>query len=220
MFRNKCIGWHGKQHWENGKDAQFAVFTIWRSETPKMKLREEKQLTIYDPLGLPSRIVISFRQYANRNPNRRRFRSGLLGLRRTSTSLIFQLLVFFFENTCHGWLAQSSSENSQSCHSKPSSMNGLEAMKIRQVITENASSLHGWIKCFECILHISYRLDIKKWSVDAPKPVFETTNDGNTAGAFFWNPVMASAITKIDEILIRKLLTTKASDMRLTHRKV
>ncbi|GFY53061.1 hypothetical protein TNIN_440222 [Trichonephila inaurata madagascariensis] len=52
-------------------------------------------------------------------------------------------------------------------------------------------------------------------SVDAPKPGFGTINGGNTAGAFFWNPVIASSITRIGEILIRKLhvvLTTKACD--------
>lgn len=25
------------------------------------------------------------------------------------------------------------------------------------------STLHAWIRCFECLLHISYKLDIKKW---------------------------------------------------------
>ncbi|GFS37575.1 hypothetical protein TNIN_312081 [Trichonephila inaurata madagascariensis] len=54
-------------------------------------------------------------------------------------------------------------------------------------------------------------------SVDAPKPGFGTINGGNTAGAFFWNPVIASSITRIGEILIRKLhvvLTTKACGTR------
>ncbi|GFY49396.1 hypothetical protein TNIN_313491 [Trichonephila inaurata madagascariensis] len=49
--------------------------------------------------------------------------------------------------------------------------------------------------------------------VDAPKPDFWAKNDGNTARAFFWNPVIASSITGIDEVLIRKLplvLTTIA----------
>ncbi|GFY64453.1 dna-mediated transposase [Trichonephila inaurata madagascariensis] len=41
--------------------------------------------------------------------------------------------------------------------------------------------------------------------VYAPKPGFGTTTDGNTARAFFLNPVIASSITKIDEMLIRKL---------------
>ncbi|GFQ78527.1 uncharacterized protein TNCT_258051 [Trichonephila clavata] len=110
------------------------------------------------------------------------------------------------------WQAPSSSQNS---HSKPRSMNDLEAMKTKQIVVENVklgiSSLHAWIKCFEGLLQISYRLDIKKLSVwkvdssvvdagikemqgkfrrqlellvDAPKPGFGTTNDGNTARVF------------------------------------
>ncbi|GFR29389.1 hypothetical protein TNCT_592631, partial [Trichonephila clavata] len=40
---------------------------------------------------------------------------------------------------------------------------------------------------------------------DAPKAGFGTSNDGNTARAFFRNPEIASSITGIDEILSRKL---------------
>jgi len=71
------------------------------------------------------------------------------------------------------------------------------------------STLHAWIRFFECLLHISYRLEVKKWQiqkqdrekvqqrkhliqekfhkemgllVDVPKPGgIGTTNDGNTA---------------------------------------
>ena len=75
------------------------------------------------------------------------------------------------------------------------------------------STLHAWIRFFECPLHISYRLEVKKWQirkqdrervqqrkhliqekfrkemgilVDVPKPGGnDTTNDGNTARRFF-----------------------------------
>ncbi|GFQ82590.1 hypothetical protein TNCT_729641 [Trichonephila clavata] len=40
--------------------------------------------------------------------------------------------------------------------------------------------------------------------VDAPKSDFGSTNDGNTARVF-WQLVIASLITEIDEILVRKL---------------
>lgn len=92
------------------------------------------------------------------------------------------------------------------------------------------SPLHCWIRCFECLLHISYRIDIKKWQVisktdkekvksrkeiiqlklrkqmglivDIPKQGSGTTNDGNTARRFFENPGVISMITNIDENLI------------------
>ena len=75
------------------------------------------------------------------------------------------------------------------------------------------STLHTWIRCFECLQHISYKLDIKKWHarsieektslkkrseevqlqfkiklgliVDKPKPGFGSSNDGNTSRCFF-----------------------------------
>ena len=68
---------------------------------------------------------------------------------------------------------------------------------------------------FECMLHISYRLDIKKWQVrsdedkssvqkrsedikkhmglivDKPKPGIGNANDGNTARRFFMKPELS-----------------------------
>lgn len=142
------------------------------------------------------------------------------------------------------WLAKSSSQNCHLCYATPSLMNNIQEVKARQVLAENVefgvSSLHAWIKCFECLLHISYRMDIKKWSVrnadkaafnvrkklvqerfrremgllvDIPKPGFGTTNDGNSARQFFRHPSIAAAITGIDEALIKRfhiVLTTIA----------
>lgn len=31
------------------------------------------------------------------------------------------------------------------------------------------SSFHAWIKVLECILHIAYRLDVKKWQIKQPE---------------------------------------------------
>ncbi|GFS57157.1 hypothetical protein TNIN_183401 [Trichonephila inaurata madagascariensis] len=60
-------------------------------------------------------------------------------------------------------------QTSPNSHSKPNSMNDLEALKTRQIIAENVklgiSSLHTWIKWFESLPHLSYRLDIKKLSM-------------------------------------------------------
>lgn len=98
------------------------------------------------------------------------------------------------------------------------------------------STLHAWIRCFEFILHIAYRLDFKEWRmakkehkqlglaqkhriqeefrqklgllVDIPKDGGSgTTNDGNTARKAFKNFRQFSAITKVDENLIRRLYT-------------
>jgi len=78
------------------------------------------------------------------------------------------------------------------------------------------SSLHAWIRFFECLIHVAYRLGFKKWQargndqemlkekkkekqtkfrqemgllIDQPRPGGSgTTNDGNTARRFFSNP--------------------------------
>lgn len=86
------------------------------------------------------------------------------------------------------------------------------------------SSLHSWIKCLECVLHIAYRLDVKKWKVkhvviverkkyiqnglrrelglliDVPKPGFGSTNDGDPA-TFFRNHQIVAHITGLNEDL-------------------
>ncbi|CAH1995253.1 unnamed protein product [Acanthoscelides obtectus] len=94
------------------------------------------------------------------------------------------------------------------------------------------STLHCWIRFFECLLHIGYRLPIKSWQirgpenkaiveankkriqaefranlsliVDKPKPGYGSSNDGNTARIFFHNPQTSSDITGVDRELIEK----------------
>lgn len=94
------------------------------------------------------------------------------------------------------------------------------------------STLHAWIRCFECLLHISYKLNIKKWQarsnedkadikvrsdeiklkfknemgliVDKPKPGFGSSNDGNTARRFFKNAEMSAQITGLDVEIIKQ----------------
>ena len=54
------------------------------------------------------------------------------------------------------------------CGAKPTQMNDWKNKK-RPINTFSLnfglSSLHAWIRIFECILHISYRLNIKKWRI-------------------------------------------------------
>lgn len=122
------------------------------------------------------------------------------------------------------------------CGASPKFMNDLD--RIYQRTSDEAqydyglSTLHAWIRCFECMLHIAYRLDIQKWQVsteadkdkfksaktriqnelrekmgllvDIPKPGYGTTNDGNTASRFFEHSALAASITQIDEDLIKR----------------
>ena len=85
------------------------------------------------------------------------------------------------------------------------------------------STLHAWIRFFECLLHVAYNLPLKTWQargeenkklyettkkvireklknqlgliVDKPKPGYGNSNDGNTARRFFENADVSSSIT-------------------------
>ncbi|KAK9753788.1 hypothetical protein QE152_g1751 [Popillia japonica] len=94
------------------------------------------------------------------------------------------------------------------------------------------SPLHARIRSFECLLRIAYRLEVNKWQirstddkqnvaerkksvqemfrdrmgllVDVVKVGYGTTNDGNISCRFFFeNPSESTAITGIDETLIK-----------------
>lgn len=92
------------------------------------------------------------------------------------------------------------------------------------------STLHARIRFFEAILHLSYKIPVKKWQiksqedkeevkkrkkiiqeefrkkmgliVDVPKANYGNTNDGNTSRRFFSDVELASEITSIDFNLI------------------
>jgi len=96
-----------------------------------------------------------------------------------------------------------------------------------------ASPLHAWIRFFECVIHISYRIDLCEWEVrgeenkkivqerkkmiqdrflkkmhllvDKPKPNgFGSTNDGNTSRRAFANTKLFAEITEVNEELINR----------------
>lgn len=119
------------------------------------------------------------------------------------------------------------------CGAKPTQMN--TELVLERNVNENCykyglSTLHAWIKFFECIVHIAYKLPIKSWRivdeqnkrvvaenkekiqkkfkdeigliVDVIKTGYGTSNDGNTARRFFSNIEQAAQITGVDKTLI------------------
>lgn len=122
------------------------------------------------------------------------------------------------------------------CGATPKLMNNLEEVQQRLQKEEyykfGISSLHAKIRFFECLLHLSYNLDFKKWSASTPeykqlqntrkqliqerfqtklglhvdrvKQGVGTYNDGNTARKFFSDPKITSEITNIEEDVIRR----------------
>lgn len=122
------------------------------------------------------------------------------------------------------------------CLAKPTEMNRLDAVTSKIVCSDlyefGLSSLHARINCMECLLHIAYSLDFKRWAarsdehkemlqtrkkiiqnkfkdelnllIDIVKQGSGTTNDGNTARKFFEFPNKTAAITGLDEDLIKR----------------
>lgn len=84
------------------------------------------------------------------------------------------------------YLTDTSFSNCNVCGAKPSQMNNLKVLK-KLVCNEDVyefglSTLHCWIRFFECLLHIAYRLKLpeKKWRVtdeEDKKKVLKTKKD-------------------------------------------
>lgn len=55
------------------------------------------------------------------------------------------------------------------CKATPKNMNKLDLVCNRSLdkatLTFDISPLYCWIRCFECLLYISYRIDIKQWRI-------------------------------------------------------
>lgn len=68
-----------------------------------------------------------------------------------------------------GIIIDSSSQTCGTCGATPRIINNLDDIwnhvQKAQTFDIGVSTLHAWIRCFEALLHISYRLDIKKWQI-------------------------------------------------------
>lgn len=107
----------------------------------------------------------------------------------------------------------------------------IELPIVEDYLSFGISVLHAWIRLFECLLHVAYKLPAKTWRsdqstehiikqnrlriqnefrdmagmiVDVPKPGYGNTNTGNVARRFFQNSDLSSTITGIDKILIER----------------
>ncbi|CAH2098980.1 unnamed protein product [Euphydryas editha] len=125
--------------------------------------------------------------------------------------------------------------NCNICLTSPKEMNNLSLVASKPLAEHmykyGLSSLHMWMRCMECILHISYNMDFKKWAargqdkllqktrkqltqaelfqqtgllVDIVKQGFGTSNDGNTARRFFRDFKKSAEITGVDMDLIKR----------------
>ncbi|XP_018404085.1 PREDICTED: uncharacterized protein LOC108780770 [Cyphomyrmex costatus] len=122
------------------------------------------------------------------------------------------------------------------CRTALKDFNNIDEILQKEITETNPrfglSTLHVWIRFFECCLHLSYRLKIKKYQVhtqeeitimeeckriiqkgfrlqlglvvDHSKPDYGNINDGNTAKRFFENSSISATITGVSECLINR----------------
>lgn len=137
---------------------------------------------------------------------------------------------------CNALTDTKSAQCSYICKASSKDFNKIDEMLVRPTNESNfkfgPSTLHMWIRCFECCLHISYKLGGQKWQgrkddhkadimarrkriqaefkerlgllADKPKPGYGITNDGNAARRFFESAAVCGQITGINEDLINR----------------
>lgn len=75
---------------------------------------------------------------------------------------------------CNSLTETASAQRCLVCGSTSKEFNNIDSMLKKDVEKDNLkfgiSSLHAWIRFFEFILHLSYKLEIQKWQVRNPTP--------------------------------------------------
>lgn len=154
----------------------------------------------------------------------------------TEISIMHDLVLTMVDGkVCNALTNTKSSQTCFICSATPKILKNPNAMLPPDRVENYSyglSTLHAWIRTFEFLLHLSYRLDIKKkivrdaedkqmlalkkaeiqnqfknqlgLIVDQPKQGFGNTNDGNTARRFFKHYSVSATITGLDETIIRR----------------
>lgn len=179
-------------------------------------------------------ILQECEQMSDEINNLRAFETTFCGKKVVITySLFLTMIDGKIVNTLTG---TSSAQRCYACNATISQFNDLNRME-KVTATEDflkfgISSLHAWIRCFECLIKISYRLEFKRWRKNGKEDIFNATkkriqeafrqrmgllidkpkqggagnsNDGNTARKFFNDPETSSEITGIDCVLITRI---------------
>lgn len=149
-------------------------------------------------------------------------------------TIVFELYLTMIDGKTLATITNTKSKQSCSvCPATPKEFNNLDNMEIRFKSKEGSlnyglSVLHLWIRCFEWLLHLSYRLDVKKWQLRgrelkaigkerkmllqkrfiekmAIRVDFPST--GNVCRTAFSNPKLLSEILEVDENLIKNVRT-------------
>lgn len=91
----------------------------------------------------------------------------IINVGETRVRLHHKLFITMIDGKSVGYLSSTSDCNCCICGAKPSEMSNIEKIRSKSCAKENyqlgLSSLHCRIRFLECILHIAFKLPIKKW---------------------------------------------------------
>lgn len=138
--------------------------------------------------------------------------------------------------TCNVLTDTASTQTCNVCKITPKDINNLPKVFSRKCDKDTykfgISVLHCYLRFYELLLHVAYKLDLKQWQartpeaklsvknrktliaetfykemglvVDQPKQGGGNSNDGNTARKFFENPEKVAGITGLNSDLLKK----------------
>ena len=106
------------------------------------------------------------------------FLQSWLGIDGKEIEVYHKLVLNMIDGKVCNALTGTSSQLCYICQATSKETNDLEKHSERSydlsALAYGLSSLHAWIKFFECLLHISYRLEFQSWKVKkANRKVFE-----------------------------------------------
>lgn len=165
------------------------------------------------------------------------FRATIAGIQLT---VVFELYLTMIDGKTLAFATKTKSKQRCCiCKATPKLFNNLKNMEIRfkpkeGTLNYGLSVLHLWIRCFEWLLHLSYRLDVKKWQMRGPvlkakakerkkllqqrfidkmgiRVDFPSTggcgnsNNGNVCRTAFAKPELLSEVLEVDEHLIKNV---------------
>lgn len=74
---------------------------------------------------------------------------------------------------CNALTSNKSTQKCYICGATAKQFNNIDIVLSRPMIDDNLkyglSTLHAWIRFFECLLHLAYKMDLKKWQARGPE---------------------------------------------------
>ncbi|KAG6456667.1 hypothetical protein O3G_MSEX009874 [Manduca sexta] len=222
--------------------------TVFMTSLVPLKLTEESTGNILWQNERPSSTIycrpISFKFMKETEVNVKSelaaFESEISNLTPTefeNTMITHNLMLTMIDGKIHSYISGTSSAVCDICKARPTEMNKLEVVRAKTMREDlykyGLSSLHAWIRSMECLLHISYRLEIKSWQskgdehkqkvkdrkkaiqeafrgeigllLDIVKQGSGNTNTGNVARRFFADEETTARITGLDVRIIHRI---------------